>query len=228
MFTSLPFWILSLFFSAFKTLLVGALGGLLSIYARFGNEYANSIRWSRQGGYLEMAITLRNSFRYVPKSSVAVMFAVVTASILSMFAGVSVSRMVRQSEIEVNPSYLVSKTKHIMPELVSDDGWSTVMGQGSTMESVLLSMINEPQNNPDAVPGRRYRPRTYDYKVACNRFDVTISRNLTGMKLEQPNSGCAVLYFDIVSFYIWNPENAVNERISDGKYKIVASGTPED
>ncbi|KAF9176883.1 hypothetical protein BGZ50_009473, partial [Haplosporangium sp. Z 11] len=218
------FSIISGILSLLKFLLVGALGALLSLYAKRGNVYANSIRWSRHGGYLEMTISLWNSIGHVPRSATAAMAVVIFANLASMFVSVGLGGAVNRLEVENNKSFVVSKSKHISLILQGDsgNGWSTFMGQSSTIEDTLTSIINNPQNIPDAVPGLRYRPRRYGYQASCNRFNAIVIQNSTKDGLVQKGDGCAMVALQLLDFYIWDPKLATNERISDDRFKIVA------
>ncbi|KAF9981501.1 hypothetical protein BGZ65_003865, partial [Modicella reniformis] len=69
MFLPLSFFHVKMILSVFQILLVGAVGAGLALYARIGGEYANSVRWIRQGGYLEMVKTLYNSGKTVPRQA---------------------------------------------------------------------------------------------------------------------------------------------------------------
>jgi hypothetical protein len=103
------------------------------------------------------------------------------------------------------------------------------------MEDALKTMLVNPQYIVDMDPGKQYTPKTYGYKVDCNKFNTAIVRNITAAihdpkgALDQPNDGCAIIGFDtIIIYFEWAPANATNQRISDGLYKVVAPGTFAD
>ncbi|KAF9274469.1 hypothetical protein BGZ74_004340 [Mortierella antarctica] len=234
MFTSLPFVFVSLFFTLFGFLLIGALGALLALYSTSKAEYASSIRWSQQGGYLEMFLILRNSFRHVPRRATAAMIITVVASIVAPFASVGLGRMVHQVDIEIDPGSTLSQTSQMLDALVSM-GWTQFLARSTTMEDALKTMLVDPQYIVDMDPGKQYTPKTYGYKVDCNKFNTAIVRNITTAildpkaALDQPNNGCAIIGFDtIIIYFEWALANATNQRISDGLYKVVAPGTFAD
>ncbi|KAF9946569.1 hypothetical protein BGZ72_000222 [Mortierella alpina] len=219
--TSLPFWVIGLFFQAFKILLAGALGGILSIYASSGSEYGNSVRWSQQGGYLEMVTVLRNSFRHVPRSTTLSMVMAIIASILALFTSVFLSTMVHRSDIESNRSHIGIKTLRLMPSGNGNDQWITYIGHGSKVQDALGLMVNDTRNLADAVPGKRYIPRTFPYDVACETIDAAVSEEGTD-PVQQGNSGCSTVTFDNVeSFANWDPKKVTNRRTGPNQYTLV-------
>ncbi|KAF9950656.1 hypothetical protein BGZ72_007734 [Mortierella alpina] len=223
--TSLPFWVIGLFFSAFKILLVGALGGILSIYAASGSRYGNSIRWSRQAGYLEMAIVLRNSARHVPRLTTVAMIVAILASILALFSSVFFSTMVHRSDIKDNQSYIGAKTTRLLSSGGEIDDWLVYLGHNSKVEDSLGLLINDTRNIPDAVPGRRYTPRTFEYEVACNSLDVAVFHHLKD-PIVQAVGGCSMAGFDIYSrYYTWEPKKAINILTAPDQYTIIAPVT---
>ncbi|KAF9312942.1 hypothetical protein BG003_005769, partial [Podila horticola] len=235
MFTSLPFVFVSLFFTLFGLLLIGALGALLAIYSTSKAEYASSIRWSQQGGYLEMFLILRNSFHHVPRRATAAMIITVLASIVVQFASVGLGRMVHQVDIEIDPGSTLSQTSQILLDTSVSTGWTQFLARSTTMEDALKTMLVDPQYIVDIDPGKRYNPKTYGYKTDCNKFNTAIVRNITtailGPKaaLDQPNNGCAIIGFDtVIKYFEWALANSTNQRISDGLYKVVAPGTFAD
>ncbi|KAG0090454.1 hypothetical protein BGZ93_009309 [Podila epicladia] len=235
MFTSLHFVFVSLFFTLFGILLIGALGALLALYSTSKDEYASSIRWSQQGGYLEMFLILRNSFRHVPRRTTAAMIIAVAASISVPFVSVGLGRMVHQVDIGIDPGSTLSQTSQILLDSLVSTGWTQFLARSTTMEDALKTMLVDPRYIVDMDPGKQYTPKTYGYKVDCNKFNTAIVRNITTAildpkaALDQPNDGCAIIGFDIFIIYFeWALANATNQRISDGLYKVVAPGTFTD
>ncbi|KAF9927796.1 hypothetical protein BGZ67_007312 [Mortierella alpina] len=223
--TSLPFWVIGLFFSAFKILLVGAFGGILSIYAASGSRYGNSIRWSRQGGYLEMICVLRNSVRPVPRSAAIAMTVAIIASTLALFSSVFFSTMVHRSDIKDNQSYISTKTMRPMATGQEIDDWLVYLGDNSNVEDSLGSLLNDTRNIPDAILGRRYTPRTFGYEVACNSTDVVVGTNASEW-IRQEVGGCSAAMFDIGnSNFVWEPKKALNMRTAPDQFTIVAAVT---
>ncbi|KAF9334481.1 hypothetical protein BG006_002086 [Podila minutissima] len=102
------------------------------------------------------------------------------------------------------------------------------------MEDTLKAMLVDSQYIVDMDPGKRYTPKTYDYKVACSKFNTVIAKhndsaaildNLSTAGLNQPNGGCSIVGFDVSWDNIaWAPVNATNQKISTGLYKMVVAG----
>ncbi|KAF9573575.1 hypothetical protein EC968_008330 [Mortierella alpina] len=219
--TSLPFWVIGLFFKAFKILLAGALAGLLSIYAASGSEYGNSIRWSHQGGYLEMVSVLRNSFRHVPRSSTFSLIVAILASMLALFSSVLLSTMVHRSDIESNQSYIGIKTKRLMPSGNGNDQWITYLGPGSKVQDALGLMVNDTRNLANAIPGKRYTPRTYPYEVACESIDVSLEQPVADA-IPQGSSGCSLLTLGVEdSSSEWDTPRATHQRTGPNQYTFI-------
>ncbi|KAI1286128.1 hypothetical protein EDD11_000591, partial [Mortierella claussenii] len=86
MFLPFSFLTITILLALFQALLVCTVGAALSIYSRYGGDYANSIRWVRQGGYLEMYSTLVNSRDIIPRSTKLIL---VTTILASLAAGVA-------------------------------------------------------------------------------------------------------------------------------------------
>ncbi|KAG0085962.1 hypothetical protein BGZ92_008566 [Podila epicladia] len=174
MFTSLHFVFVSLFFTLFGILLIGALGALLALYSTSKDEYASSIRWSQQGGYLEMFLILRNSFRHVPRRTTAAMIIAVAASISVPFVSVGLGRMVHQVDIGIDPGSTLSQTSQILLDSLVSTGWTQFLARSTTMEDALKTMLVDPRYIVDMDPGKQYTPKTYGYKVDCNKFNTAI------------------------------------------------------
>ncbi|KAF9982400.1 hypothetical protein BGZ75_006209 [Mortierella antarctica] len=220
--TSLPFWVIGLFFKVFKILLAGALGGLLSIYAASGSEYGNSIRWAHQGGYLEMVSVLQNSYRHVPRSTTLSMIVAILASMMALFSSVFFSTMVHRSDIESNPSYIGIKTKRLMPSGNGNAQWITYLGHGSKVQDALGLMVNDTRNLADAVPGKLYIPRTFEYKVACEYMDVELY-HITLDPIAQGVNGCSVVTFRRGNaLEDWGAQNVTHLRTGPDQYTLVA------
>ncbi|KAF9116671.1 hypothetical protein BGW39_002671 [Mortierella sp. 14UC] len=56
----------------------------------------------------------------------------------------------------------------------------------------MAKMINDTKNIPEAVIGRVYTPRTFEYEVACDQFDLYA---LNESNILFPNSGCTVAQY---------------------------------
>lgn len=233
MFIAFPFVVISLFFTLFGFLLTGALDAFLTVYSASKAEYANSIRWSRQGGYLEMFRTVKQSRRHVPRKVTAAMVVMITTSIVTMFASVGLSRMVHQTEIETNPGTVLSQTSQMLRHGVVSDGWTEYLGQSSAANEALKTMLVNPQYIVNMDSHKRYTPRTYDYEVACDKFDTAVTRNISEAVLDpikgalyHADGGCSIIGFDLYNpMFNWTLANATYERVSDGRYKLVTGGS---
>ncbi|KAF9964830.1 hypothetical protein BGZ70_005863, partial [Mortierella alpina] len=116
------------------------------------------------------------------------------ASLIALFSSVFLSTMVHRSDIESNQSYIGIKTKRLMPSGNGNDQWITYLGHGSKVEEALGLMINDTRNLAEAVPGKRYIPRTFSYEVACDSMNVALLQ-LTADSVVQDDGGCSVVTF---------------------------------
>ncbi|KAF9582512.1 hypothetical protein BGW38_000115 [Lunasporangiospora selenospora] len=205
--------------TAFQFLLMGALGALISIYSRYGGSYANSIRWIRQSGYVEMMSTFYNSVSRVPTSTTFVLLAVIIATIATSLVhnGASLFIHLSQEPHDVHTSLLNASLSPTFLAL----GWrdyplfSAVHYPGSEVSDVIMSTINNTNLIPDADPARKYIPKTFSYETEC--YQVTIGRMLewyTNMTV--PRDGCAILAVRIHGDYSFNTQKQKAALTIDG------------
>ncbi|OAQ23529.1 hypothetical protein K457DRAFT_130472 [Linnemannia elongata AG-77] len=218
-----PF-VLNIVLAVFQLLLIGAIDAILAIYSRFGGEHANSIRWTRQGGYPEMLKSLYNSWKTIPKSTkvamVITIFASLAASLLDKGAMYFIIPSVRQGEADP----IVAKSSQFSPRGLqrSFTGWSGSIRHGTDIVGAMAKMINDTSNIPEAVIGRVYTPRTFEYEIACDQFDLFVS-NASNLLLS--NSGCTVAqYSPLAGINIdFNKVRVVN--MSKGRWSVSAPAT---
>lgn len=198
MFLPWSVFILNIILGLLQYLLTGAVGAILSLYSRFGGEYANSIRWTRHGGHLEMVKSLVNSRRNVPHSAKVAMLMAVVVSIAASLVDKGVTRFITQTVRQRKAGYFVESTSQFAPVDTQHvfQGWSTNIRYGASVVDAMTLMINDTQNIPSAIPGRTYIPRRSEFEVACEQFDIVIL-DATEPKLRLTDGGCAKL---IISF----------------------------
>ena len=176
MFLPWSVFILKIILALFQYLLTGAVGAILSLYSRFGGEYANSIRWSRHGGHLEMMKSLINSRRSIPNSAKLAMMMAIVASVSASLVDKWITNFISQSVRHREGNPVVESTSQFALVDSQDvfQGWSTSIRYGANVTDSIASMINDTQNIPDAVPGRTYIPRPSEFEVACEQFDIVV------------------------------------------------------
>ncbi|KAI1318880.1 hypothetical protein EDD11_005514 [Mortierella claussenii] len=190
----LPWTLLTLnaFLTLFRILVVGGLGGILAIYSRYGGQYANSIRWARQGGYLEIYYSLFNSRHSLPNTVKMTLLVTILASLIASLADKGLSRLVKQTEVQrPSQSAFINTTQHRPLSLVASfTGWSTAVRSGSSIVVAMSKLMGNSKNIPSAVNSWTYIPQTSAYEVECSRVDLSPLYH-DGSQLTLPNNGCA-------------------------------------
>ncbi|KAF9105554.1 hypothetical protein BGX27_009569 [Mortierella sp. AM989] len=202
MFLTWSLFTVNVILAVFQFLLVGAIGAILAIYSRFGGEYANSIRWTRQGGYPEMLNSLYNSWKSVPKSTKGAMVLTVFASLVASLADKGAVYFITLAERQTNASFIMVNTSQFVPVSAGVrrlSGWSTNIPYGADIVEAMVKMINDTKNIPEVVSDRVYIPQTSEYEIGCNQMAVVaLETNIT----EHPqfilrSEGCMVLIFGV-------------------------------
>ncbi|KAF9357851.1 hypothetical protein BGX34_009201 [Mortierella sp. NVP85] len=187
-FLPISIFVLNVVFAVFKFVLVSAVAASFAIYAKYGGEYANSVRWVRSAGYLELFHTLRNthSRKTVPRSVkwaiVLAFFATLAASFLDKGIAVFVKPATRSgtksTAVRVSQQYLPASKQTMFL------GWNVAVPQGATVRKTMEATLAGPIANPNLVPGQIYEPVHSDYKATCLdfgfKFQDFILRNDTG------------------------------------------------
>ncbi|KAK5809556.1 hypothetical protein F5H01DRAFT_395263, partial [Linnemannia elongata] len=219
-----PF-VLNIVLAIFQLLLTGAVDAILAIYSRFGGDYANSIRWTCQGGYPEMLNSLYNSWKSVPKSiKVAMVFTILASLVASLadkgavyFIVPSVRPIVADSVVVKSPQFSMSGYDN------SFAGWSGSIHHGTDIVDAMAKMINDAKNTSEVVNGRLYTPRTSKYEIACDHFDLdAIDVNRKRLIF---NSGCAVAEYSILGVFDPDFSKAKVVPVSKGRWSIRVPAT---
>ncbi|KAK5809557.1 hypothetical protein F5H01DRAFT_369432 [Linnemannia elongata] len=197
MFLTWSLFTINVILAVFQFLLIGAIGAILAIYSRFGGEYANSIRWTRQGGYLEMLNSLYNSWKSVPKSTKLAIVFTIFASLVASLADKGASYFITLTERQANASSIIVNTSQFVPVsegILELSGWSTNIRYGADIVEAMTKMISDTKNIPEAVSGRVYTPQTSEYDIGCNQTAIIMeSYYNTTQRSQLPlrNEGCA-------------------------------------
>ncbi|KAF9105553.1 hypothetical protein BGX27_009568 [Mortierella sp. AM989] len=220
-----PF-VLNIVLAIFQLLLIGAVDAILAIYSRFGGEHANSIRWTRQGGYPEMLNSLYNSWKNLPKPTrvaiVLTVFASLTASLADKGVVYFVATSVRQSEADS----VVFKSPQFSSRFSdkSFTGWSGSIHHGSDIVKAMAKMINNAKNTSELVSGRVYTPRTSKYEIACDQFDLdTLDVHRERFMSDR---SCALADFGLSGVVYPNFYKAKVVKVSKGRWSISVPATP--
>ncbi|KAF9162224.1 hypothetical protein BGX21_001665 [Mortierella sp. AD011] len=224
MFFPWTFLPLNVILAMFQFLLISTVGSILAIYSRFGDEYANSIRWVRQGGYLEMYNTLINSREYLSNKTKLILVVTILSSFAASVTDVGAVYFIRPSSRPSNQnSELVNTTQFFPFDLKkSFNGWSSFVRNGDNITHAMASMINDTNRIPNAIPGRIYTPQTATFNVGCNKMNFYAFNSSAKFLLNQ--GGCATVKFDIDFSFIPSYDKATVVNKPNGRSSIRIPG----
>ncbi|KAF9938975.1 hypothetical protein BGZ67_010174 [Mortierella alpina] len=146
--------------AVFQFLLIGTIGAVLAIYSRFGGDHANSIRWVRQGGYLELLSSVYNSWRRLLNSTKVALSLTICASLSASLADKGAAYFIAIADRQINPSFTLVNTSQFLPftsGLLEPSGWSVNIRHGADIVDAMARRINDTRNIPNAVPVQRFR-----------------------------------------------------------------------
>ncbi|KAI1292913.1 hypothetical protein EDD11_008573 [Mortierella claussenii] len=218
--------------AVFQFLLVCAVGAALSIYSRYGGDYANSIRWVRQGGYLEMYNTLVNSRDSVPWSTKLILLATIFFSLAASFADVGAVYFIAPSGTQIKAeSVLVKSSQFASIDFQKTfSGLSTSIHSGADITQAMALMINDTRNIPEVVSGRQYTPRTFSYDLGCNSTGFYMWDG--EVELYEPKDMCAFVTVYPSTASVEDPKKARVSKKANGRLSLLVpsdgTGSPHE
>ncbi|KAG0308861.1 hypothetical protein BGZ98_006507 [Dissophora globulifera] len=227
MIISTYFAVASFAISVIKIVLSGSIGAIVGFYVKYcRDEYSNSIRWSRSGGFYEMFTLCRNSFGRLSTRSRAVMVLMISASVSTLFVaillGASVSRTRSPAKAAKKSVFTQQPLSTVYTEWTD---WIAYMEADATMEGTLSSLLNGTIYNPSPSPWTIYTPPRYTYNVPCTETGAVISENLNEFpfRYPSPHDNCKVVFLTIADFSnIWDYKRASDQLISPGLHMVIA------
>ncbi|KAF9278404.1 hypothetical protein BGZ68_008592 [Mortierella alpina] len=225
MFVPWSFFQTYFFFFFFQILLSSALGAALALYSRSCQGYAHSIRWIRQGGYMEMYKAVRTSSWKLPgtifKALVVMVFLDVLISLADTGANYFVKQAIRQTDAT---QQIIQTAPFIRADRVADiQGWTTTVRPGSSIVSALALTINNTRSVPDTQSERQYIPQYYPYEPACDRLNFFALRP-NNTRLQTSYNGCANLSVVFDNLLQPNESRSYVARHSEDRGTIVLPG----
>ena len=181
-FVPISIFVLNIVLAVFKFLLVSAVGACFTIYARCGGEYANSVRWVRSAGYLEMIHTfLSTSKRKNVPSSVKLalivgLFATLVASILDK--GIASLITPATSSDPLGTEVITSPQFTSAARLKMFLGWNLVVPSNGSAVVAMKKSLNSTIVIPNQEPGQVYTPVTSGYNTTCTDFGIELEGRL--------------------------------------------------
>ncbi|KAK3817373.1 MAG: hypothetical protein J3Q66DRAFT_369220 [Benniella sp.] len=192
-FLPISIFVLNIILAVFSFVLLCAVGAAFAIYSKYGGEYANSVRWTRSAGYLEMIKTTIGSSKStkIPRSTkmalVVGLFATVVASFLDKGIAHFVNPAIRHgsdsTRILVVSPQLASNTKR-----KTFAGWTFVVPKDGNITETMEKALTGSLAIPDAKSDRFYTPVTADYTINCASFNLTFE----GISITE--DGCVKLF----------------------------------
>ncbi|KAF9162225.1 hypothetical protein BGX20_001806, partial [Mortierella sp. AD010] len=213
----------------FQFLLISAVGSILAIYSRFGGEYANSIRWVRQGGYLEMYNTLVNSREYLSNRTKLILVVTILSSYTASVADVGAVYFIRPSLRLTNPSFQLVETTQFVSfrRQKSFVGWNTYIHNGDNVTHAMESMFNDTNRIPNIINRRIYIPRTSKFRVGCDKINFSMEAYTNGKYLIN-QGGCANITFGTYFPFSELRNKSTFEIMPNGRGSLKISSTPDD
>ncbi|KAG0366317.1 hypothetical protein BGX24_003765 [Mortierella sp. AD032] len=227
MIISTYFWVASITITIIKTILSGSIGAIVGFYVKYsGDEFSNSIRWSRTGGFYEMIALYRNSHGGLSIRSRTVMILLIFASLSTLFVTIPLGASVSRTKRPANPANQGVFSRQPLPtDPFSWTDWIAYMEADATMEGTMSSLLNDTGFNLSPSPRTVYTPRTYPYDVLCTETGAVISKspNGTAYTYLSPHNNCKAVFlgFDGKN-HNWDDKRASNQLISPGVHMIVA------
>ncbi|KAG0327030.1 hypothetical protein BGZ99_008480 [Dissophora globulifera] len=212
--------------SIIKIVLSGTIGAIVGFYVKYGrDEYSNSIRWSRIGGFFEMVTLCRNSFGQLSTRSRAVMILMISASVSTLFVTILLGASVSRTRSPTKPAKKSVFTQQpVSTNSIQWTDWIAYMEADATMEGTMSSLLNGTIYNPSPSPWTIYTPPRYTYNVPCTETGVAISKNSSEIQFgyPSPHDNCKLVFLRIESgVYIWDDKRASDQLISPGLHMMV-------
>ncbi|KAF8963045.1 hypothetical protein BGZ46_001064 [Entomortierella lignicola] len=208
--------------------MVRTVGSILAIYSRFGGEYANSIRWVRQGGYLEMYNTLVNSREFLSNKAKFMLVITILSSIAASIVDVGAVYFIRPSVKWTNPSSQLIATTQFTPYDLqkSFGGWNAFVRNGANITDAITSMINATNRIPNAVEGRVYTPQISKYQVGCDKLNFyAMNFTPTENNFFYDQGGCATVNYGINNAFTETPNKTTIVDRPNGQRSIKMPGS---
>ncbi|KAK3817376.1 MAG: hypothetical protein J3Q66DRAFT_430723 [Benniella sp.] len=192
-FLPISIFVLNIVLAIFKFVLLCAVGAAFAIYSKYGGAYADSVRWTRSAGYLEMIKTTIGSGKSakIPRSAKI-------ALVVGLFVTVVASFLDKGIAHFVNPAFRhgsdSTRIVVISPQFASNTvrktfaGWSFVVPKDGNITETMEKALSSSLAIPNAKSDRIYTPVIADYTIKCDHFNFS----LNGESLIE--DGCAELF----------------------------------
>ncbi|KAK3821534.1 MAG: hypothetical protein J3Q66DRAFT_426808 [Benniella sp.] len=180
-------FVLNVILGIFRAILLAAVGACFVLYSKYGGPYANSIRWTRSAGFLQMIRTLRHIRKYVSRSArvalVVAFFATVAASFLDKGIAHFIKPALYTDQSNVRTS--VFTTSQSSPQYMYRifDAWSFKHAINTNITDAMKRMLNSSTAIPNAVSVNSMTSTRFTFSDGV--FDVLKAKELfTGQSID--------------------------------------------
>ncbi|KAK3824909.1 MAG: hypothetical protein J3Q66DRAFT_395957 [Benniella sp.] len=221
-FLPVSIFVLNIVLAIFSFVLLSAVGACFIIYAKYGGEYANSVRWIQSAGYLSIIRTLEssNTRRSIPGS-------VRWALVVGFFATLIASLLDKGIAGFINPTtssgpptraFIVSPQFAPFVDHKMFLGWNSIV-MGNVEETINKTLISHIAV-ASPINGSVYTPVVSDYTLTCTDFNVKLEGQTIGN-----TTGCATISLDLS--HSTDPGQFIKTERSPNRWSIVmASSNP--
>jgi len=187
-FLPIDIFILNIILAIIKFILVSAVGAGFIIYAKYGGEYANSVRWIRSAGYLEMIKTIRNTRtrESVPGSVKWALVAGLLGTFVASVLDKGIAKFVEPTSKLDAPKIESRAIPQFAPATDHQMflGWNVVVPSKVGVKDAMIKTLNGSMIIDYPAYKSQYEPVTSEYKLACTSYNIgfenQVIRNSTG------------------------------------------------
>ncbi|KAG0265881.1 hypothetical protein BGZ95_003191, partial [Linnemannia exigua] len=157
------------------------IGAIVGFYVKYcGDEFSNSIRWSRTGGFYEMIALYRNSDGGLSIRSRTIMILMIFASLCTLFVTIPLGESISRTKRNANSASQGVFSRQPMPADPSE--WTIAyMEADAAMAGTIALLISDSGFNPSPSPWLVYTPRTYPYEAHCTEARAVEYKTPIGM-----------------------------------------------
>ncbi|KAK3817375.1 MAG: hypothetical protein J3Q66DRAFT_430719 [Benniella sp.] len=223
-FLPISIFVLNIVLAVFSFVLLCAVGAAFAIYSKYGGEYANSVRWTWNAGYLEMIKTTVGSSMSskIPRSAKIALVVGLFVTVVASFLDKGIVRYVNPAS---RPGSKSSKIVVISPQFASNAvrktlaGWSFVVPKNGSITATMEKALSSSLAIPDAKSDQAYTPVTADYTIKCAYFRLIFEAKRIS------EDGCAELNPGLLSHTSYR-DYVVTER-SPSRWSILTNSELE-
>ncbi|KAK3821130.1 MAG: hypothetical protein J3Q66DRAFT_398199 [Benniella sp.] len=194
-FLPISIFTLNVVLAIFNFVLVSAVAACFIIYARYGGEYASSVRWIRSAGYLEMIHTLKSTLRRknIPGSVKWALTVGILVTLAASFLDKGIAAFVTPATRYGPPRKEVVASTLSRPD--SDNsrqiafyGWNFLVPRNGDVLGTMMTVLNSSIVLSKSVVEQTYTPVTSAYNITCADFGIKFQGEGT-----RESSGCATV-----------------------------------